>query len=226
MNIKKISRALCAAMLCAALSAGCAANSETLAAAESSPAVSAEQTANTIEEAANYAYEAEVAAEAEIAAEAVQSEDEAQQIYLGDFTAQTLDSGEFTQENIAEYDVTIINFWGTTCPPCINEMPDIAKLQQKLEEEGSNVALITFCLDGTAPPDTCKAILDNAGYTGITLVSSDGVLGDLAASVMYIPTTVFFYSDGLAALSLIGGQTDIEGEYMARANAMIEARES
>lgn len=148
---------------------------------------------------------------------------DSEEIYLGDFTAKTLDGGEYTQENIAQYDVVIINFWGTTCPPCINEMPDIAKLQQKLEDENSNIALITFCLDGTSSPDTCEAILNKAGYTGITLVSSDGVLGDLAASVMYIPTTVFFYGDGLAALSLIGGQTDVEGEYMARADAMLKA---
>lgn len=225
MNIKNILCAACAAMLCAALCAGCASNAETAA----EEAASAEQSENIFEEAVNSIETAETAEEAELEAAAVQDDTDpqhTQQIYLGDFTAQTLDGGEFTQKNIAEYDVTIINFWGTTCPPCINEMPDIAKLQQKLEEEGSNVALITFCLDGTTSPDTCKAILDNAGYTGITLVSSDGVLGELAASVMYIPTTVFFYSDGLAALSLIGGQTDIEGEYMARADAMLDAGES
>lgn len=224
MNIKKILCALCSGVICAALFGGCAANSENAAKEENSPAVSAEQTTDMAGETVSSLETAEIAEETELEAAAVQNEDASQQIYLGDFTAQTLDGGEFTQENIAEYDVTIINFWGTTCPPCINEMPDIAKLQEKLED--SNVELITFCLDGTTSPDTCEAILDNAGYTGITLVSSDGVLGELAASVMYIPTTVFFYSDGLAALSLIGGQTDIEGEYMDRANAMIEARES
>lgn len=45
---------------------------------------------------------------------------------LRDFTAGTLDGGTFTQEDIAAKDVTIVNFWGLTCGPCIAEMPDLA----------------------------------------------------------------------------------------------------
>ena len=45
---------------------------------------------------------------------------------LGSFQAVTLDGGTFTQADIAGKDVTIINFWGTFCAPCIAEMPDLA----------------------------------------------------------------------------------------------------
>lgn len=33
------------------------------------------------------------------------------------FTANTLEGGTFTQDDIAAKDVTIVNFWGTFCGP-------------------------------------------------------------------------------------------------------------
>lgn len=59
---------------------------------------------------------------------------------LGSFQAVTLDGGTFTQADIAGKDVTIINFWGTFCAPCIAEMPDLAAFAKALPD---NVQLIT-----------------------------------------------------------------------------------
>lgn len=215
MNIKRsIFRAVLSLAFAALILTGCSANADASPRETQTPGGHAEQAAAETP-----------SADPQPSEDASDEPSHVQKIMLGDFTAQTLDGSEFTQQNIADYDLTIINFWGTSCPPCINEMPDIAELEQKLANENSNVALITYCLDGAYSPETCAAILENSGYTGITLVSSDGVLGDLADSVMYIPTTVFVYGDGEAALSLVGGQTDIEGEYMSRADALLKARD-
>lgn len=215
MNIKRIIfRAVLSLVFAALILTGCSAN------ADASPRETQTSGGNAEQAAAETP-----SAEPQPSEDASDEPSHVQKIMLGDFTAQTLDGSEFTQQNIADYDLTIINFWGTSCPPCINEMPDIAELEQKLADENSNVALVTYCLDGAYSPETCAAILENSGYTGITLISSDGALGDLADSIMYIPTTVFVYGDGEAALSLVGGQTDIEGEYMSRADALLKARD-
>lgn len=153
--------------------------------------------------------------------QAQSEENGGEKIMLGDFTALTIDGAEFTEKDISDKDLTIINFWTTTCPPCINEMPDLAEYRQKLADEGSNIQLITYCLDGAAYPDTAKAILDKSGFDGATLIASDGVMGDLANSVMYTPTNVFILGDGEAAGSIIGAQPNIGEVYTQAAEALL-----
>jgi thiol-disulfide isomerase/thioredoxin len=36
-------------------------------------------------------------------------------------------------------DVVVLNFWATWCPPCIDEMPSLEKLQRALGEKGLHV---------------------------------------------------------------------------------------
>ena len=64
---------------------------------------------------------------------------------LASFTAGTLDGGTFTQDDIMDKDVTVINFWALSCGPCIVEMPDLAEFAGALPD---NVQLVTVCLDG------------------------------------------------------------------------------
>ena len=55
---------------------------------------------------------------------------EAEEVFrLGEFTAGTLAGGTFTAEDVAARDVTVINFWSTTCGPCIDELPDLAAIE-------------------------------------------------------------------------------------------------
>ena len=128
---------------------------------------------------------------------------------LGDFTAPTIDGGTFSAADLANKDITIVNFWSTTCPPCVAEMPDLAEIQQELP---ANVQLITVLLDGQSGVQEAQSILNQAGYRGVTLVP-DRNSGDLIAAVsdiMYMPTTVLYDSQGVALSEFIGGQADLE----------------
>ena len=78
---------------------------------------------------------------------------------LQSFTATTLDGGSFTQADLEDKDLTIMNFWGTFCTPCVDEMPDLATFAQALPD---NVAMVTVCLDGYGNEDSVQEILDNA----------------------------------------------------------------
>lgn len=112
---------------------------------------------------------------------------------LASFTAQTLDGDTFTQEDILSKDVTVINFWGTFCSPCIAEMPALAAYAKALPE---NVQLITVCTDGAGDPAGAKEILDKAGFAGVTLISGDGDIASLVGAVEFLPTTVLVDSQG------------------------------
>ncbi len=140
---------------------------------------------------------------------------------LSSFSAETMDGGTFTQEDIAGKDVTIINFWSISCGPCVSEMPDIASLEKALPE---NVQLITFCLDGPAEADSAADILSDAGYEGLTLLSADGDLQNICNQIQFIPTTVFAGPDGtLRGDMIIGGQPDLHAVYLEAVNQILEA---
>ncbi|MEE5992203.1 MAG: TlpA disulfide reductase family protein [Oscillospiraceae bacterium] len=109
------------------------------------------------------------------------------------FTADTLDGATITEEELSRADVTAINIWATTCPPCIREMPEIAQLQASLPE---NVHFMTWCLDGMFNTDTVKQIMNDSNFMGITLIAGNGDLNNLAGNIMYTPTTIFVDSTG------------------------------
>lgn len=161
-------------------------------------------------------------AEAEPAAEPEESGGTASQLgSLASFTAGTLDGDTFTQADLQEKDVTIINFWSLTCRPCIAEMPDLAAYAKALPD---NVQLITVCLDGSGNEDITKEVLQNAGFDGVTLISGSGDLVDLCSNLMYTPTTLFADSDGqLAGDPITGMQADLPGVYTAAVNQVLAA---
>lgn len=140
---------------------------------------------------------------------------------LASFSAGTLDGETFTQDDIAAKDVTVLNFWALTCPPCIAEMPDIADFEKALPD---NVAMLTVCLDGYGNEDSVKEVLENAGFEGVTLITGDGDLLDLANNLMYTPTTVLADSQGaLVGEAIIGGQANLSAAYLEAVNQALEA---
>ena len=138
---------------------------------------------------------------------------------LGAFSATTIDGATFTDADVAAKDVTVINFWQTTCPPCIEELPAIQALAQRLPD---NVQILTMCFDGSGKREAAQKVLDKAGWTGTTLVSAtDGLLG-LARTVEYTPTTVFLASDGtLVWGSIVGSPSNLEKAYLEGINATL-----
>ena len=138
---------------------------------------------------------------------------------LIDFTVIDNDSRQFSLSDFDDKDLFIINFWSTTCPPCINEMPELEELRKSLPER---IEFLTFCLDGEYYPDELTKILTDTGWSGITLVSGEGDIQSIIDSLLYTPTTLFFSGDGLARGSaVIGAQT--AKQYKANINDILSA---
>lgn len=137
------------------------------------------------------------------------------------FTAATLDGGRFSDEDIRDKDLTVINFWGTFCVPCIAEMPDLAEFSKALPD---NVRLITVCVDAYGNEEAAKTILQQSGYEGITLVGGDGDFASLLYTIQLIPTTIFVDSDGnLVGEAIEGGQQNLSDVYLAAVNSALTA---
>lgn len=139
---------------------------------------------------------------------------------LGSFLASTLEGEEFSQRDLADQDLTVINFWALSCGPCIREMPQLSSLEKVLPD---NVQLLTVCLDGGQDPETTKEVLEKTGYEGITIVSGDGDLLEVCQRLQYTPTTLFFDKDGKSVGDvIIGAQQNLEDVYLTAINHTLE----
>jgi cytochrome c biogenesis protein CcmG, thiol:disulfide interchange protein DsbE len=46
--------------------------------------------------------------------------------------------------------IVVLNFWATWCPPCIEEMPSLVQMQQKMKDKGITVLAVSVDADGNA----------------------------------------------------------------------------
>ena len=46
--------------------------------------------------------------------------------------------------------IVVLNFWATWCPPCVDEMPSLVQMQQKLKDKGVEVLAVSVDADGNA----------------------------------------------------------------------------
>ena len=97
-----------------------------------------------------------------------------------------------SSELFAANTVTVVNFWFTTCKPCVGELGDLEALNKSLAEKGGTVVGINaFTLDGDEPPIAeAKAVLAKKGATYRNLTFASGSeAGVLTGNVFAFPTT-------------------------------------
>jgi cytochrome c biogenesis protein CcmG, thiol:disulfide interchange protein DsbE len=46
--------------------------------------------------------------------------------------------------------VVVLNFWATWCPPCIEEMPSLVEMQQRMKAKGVTVLAVSVDADGNS----------------------------------------------------------------------------
>ena len=95
--------------------------------------------------------------------------------------------------------VVFINFWATWCPPCIEEMPAMEKLQQELEKDGLVILAINF----QEGPDQVKQFLTKNNFTFRALLDRDGKVAE-RYQAWALPVSVIINKRGEIAARAIG----------------------
>ncbi len=121
---------------------------------------------------------------------------------LTDFYTTDLDGNEVTPEIFEDYNLTLVNVWGTFCSPCLNEMPDLGELHRKYQGQGLNViGIVIDVQDENLEPNKdqiqlAKEIVTktNADYTHL-LVSSE-MVNSILNQFDAIPASFFVDSKG------------------------------
>ena len=88
--------------------------------------------------------------------------------------------------------VTVVNFWFTTCNPCVGELAELDALNKELAEKGGSlIGVNTFTLDGDkAAIADAKDVLMKKGATYQNVYfDSDGEAGKFTANIFAYPTT-------------------------------------
>ena len=88
--------------------------------------------------------------------------------------------------------VTVVNFWFTTCNPCVGELAELDALNKELAEKGGAlIGVNTFTLDGDeAAISEAKDVLAKKGATYQNVYfASDGEAGKFTDNIFAYPTT-------------------------------------
>ena len=105
-----------------------------------------------------------------------------------DLDGNTVKSDELFSANA----VTVVNFWFTTCNPCVGELSDLDALNKELAEKGGSlIGVNTFTLDGDeAASSEAKDVLAKKGATYQNVYfNSDGEAGKFTTNIFAYPTT-------------------------------------
>ncbi len=116
-------------------------------------------------------------------------------IDLSNFQAEDLNGNIVTPEIFSKNKITLIDIWTSDCSPCIEGMPDLAKLQK---ENLDGVGILTVCKDAAnsekAEKFAKKLMTDNDNI--LTLIPDKALMNGLCDHIMAYPTLLFVDSKG------------------------------
>ena len=108
--------------------------------------------------------------------------------------------------------VTVVNFWFTTCNPCVGELAELDALNKELAEKGGAlIGVNTFTLDGDeAAISEAKDVLAKKGATYQNVYfDSDGEAGKFTTNIFAYPTTyVVDRSGNIVGDPIVGAITE------------------
>ena len=125
-----------------------------------------------------------------------------------DLDGNTVKSDELFSGNT----VTVVNFWFTTCNPCVGELAELDALNKELAEKGGSlIGVNTFTLDGDETAiSEAKDVLAKKGATYQNVYfDSDGEAGKFTTNIFAYPTTYVVDRNGnIVGEPIVGAITE------------------
>ena len=95
--------------------------------------------------------------------------------------------------------VVVLNFWATWCPPCIEEMPSLVRMQQLMQSKGVTVVAVSVDVDGNA----YREFLKQHGVNLLTVRDPDQKSNSLYGTFKF-PETYIIDRKGVMRRKFIG----------------------
>jgi len=149
-------------------------------------------------------------------------------VVFGEFEAKTVGGGKTDETVFADYQLTMVNIWGTFCSPCIQEMPELKEIAVEYADKGVAVVGIPADItdkDGnvaTAKLAEAKDIIETTGADYLHIIPCKAMIEAKIGSCQTLPETVFLDSEGRqVGGSYMGAKT--KAEWIAIIDALLEA---
>ncbi len=132
------------------------------------------------------------------------------------FDTVTLAGDPVTEEDFSENKLTVMNVWGTWCPPCVAELPHLQEVSEYYSDKG--VQIVGVMQDGVnemlepdAPMiDKGITLMEDAGADYTVLLPDIALAMTFINQMQYFPTTFFLDENGEIIQTVIGSK-DTEG---------------
>ena len=112
----------------------------------------------------------------------------------------TIDDKEITSKDL-EGKLTLINFWATDCPGCINEMPGLIETYEQYNDKGLEIIAVAMHYD---PPSRVISYSKNNKLPFPVVLDSNKEIMDKFNNIKLTPTTVILDQDGYIKNTIIG----------------------
>ena len=97
--------------------------------------------------------------------------------------------------------ITLINFWATDCPGCINEMPDLIKTYNQYKDKGLEVIAVSMYYD---PPSRVISFTKNNNLPFPVVLDSNKQIISKFNNVKLTPTSIILDKNGNVINTIIG----------------------
>ena len=133
----------------------------------------------------------------------------------GTGTAAAILGSEAYNEAIEKNDLILVNVWATWCTPCVNELPEL----QRVEDEYKNVGVVGILFDGVssttlardeATIEIAAEIMSEKGVSYTVIVPDEELFTKYCADLMYFPTSFLVDSNGNIVSEPIIGANDFD----------------
>ncbi|MFR9296109.1 MAG: TlpA family protein disulfide reductase [Aedoeadaptatus pacaensis] len=120
---------------------------------------------------------------------------------IAPFKTQDIDGKAFTEADLAKNKLTMVNVFATWCTACIQEIPDLEKLNKEMKDKGVGVVgvVVDTHEDGKDIPDAldkAKAIQSKLKTTYPFLKPDDKLMNGRLQGIQALPETFFVDSKG------------------------------
>jgi len=95
--------------------------------------------------------------------------------------------------------VVVLNFWATWCPPCIEEMPSLVLMQQRMKAKGVTVLAVSVDVDG----NSYRRFLRDHNVNLLSVRDADQKSNELYGTFKF-PETYIIDRNGIVRRKFIG----------------------
>ena len=124
------------------------------------------------------------------------------------FETEDMDGNPVKSEDLfAEHEITLLNVWGTWCPPCKAELGELAKIHERILEQDCAVVGLLEDGDTEEGQEAAAALFEENGTNYVNLKPYDGFETDL--EIEAFPTSFYVDREGvILAPPIVGAYID------------------